>query len=216
MTQAEILDTVIRFLALLPALTFHEFAHAYSAYRLGDPTARSAGRVSLNPLRHLDPIGTLMILIPKSPIGWAKPVPVNPYNFREPERDLMISTACGPLANLAEGLIAGAILRVVLIVTPLAMLQNSFLVTFLVWLVLINFALAMFNLLPLGPLDGHSVLPYFLPYNQKVAYHSFNSRYGMPVLIALIALPFFGVPNILGYWLYPAYKLAGLVIGASP
>ncbi len=210
--MGEDLPTIIfRFVALLPALTFHEFAHAYSAWRLGDTTPRADGRVSLNPLAHLDPIGTIMILF--APIGWAKPVRVNPYNFVHPERDLMISTACGPLANLVEGFICGVVFRAVVSLWPALAAEHSLVLGFLFLLVLINFALAMFNLLPLGPLDGHSVLPYFLPYNQKVAYHSFNSRFGMVVLIALIALPILRLPNVLSYWLYPAYALTGLVTG---
>ncbi|MHC5034142.1 MAG: site-2 protease family protein, partial [Planctomycetota bacterium] len=94
---------LLRFLALLPALTVHEFAHAFSAWKFGDPTPKLQGRVTLNPVAHLDPIGTLMILF--GPVGWGRPVQVNPNNFRDPPRHMMLSTACGPLANIALGVL---------------------------------------------------------------------------------------------------------------
>jgi len=102
-------SAIIRLIALLPALTLHEFAHAYAATRAGDPTPAAHGRVTLNPLAHLDPIGTLMILF--APIGWAKPVPINPYNFRHPARDIVRTSAAGPLSNVAQGLFWALVLR---------------------------------------------------------------------------------------------------------
>jgi Zn-dependent protease len=211
MTPDDIIDKVVRFLALLPALTFHEFAHAYSAYRLGDPTPQMEGRVSLNPLAHLDPIGTLMILF--SLVGWAKPVRVNPYNFRHPERDLVISTACGPLANLAQGVAVGLVVRAMVMVPALAGAGDGLILRFLMTVVIINFALAFFNLIPLGVLDGHEVLPYFLPSNAKLRYHAFNRQYGMAVLIGLIMLSYLTSVDVLGYVLGPVVRLAFLVMG---
>jgi Zn-dependent protease len=204
-------DIVIRFFALLPALVGHEFAHAYSAWKFGDPTPRLDGRVTLNPLAHLDPIGTLMILF--GPIGWAKPVRVNPYNMRQPARHLMLSTAFGPLSNVVQGCAWGLVLRLVYTTRAGGLHFASAAAQFLVMVTLINFALACFNLVPLGPLDGHEILTYFLPYPQKVAYHRFNSRYGMAVLIGLIMFSYVTGVNALGIVLWPAAKLFGLVTG---
>ncbi|KPK62213.1 MAG: hypothetical protein AMK73_06505 [Planctomycetes bacterium SM23_32] len=195
----------------MPALTVHEFAHAYSAYRFGDPTPKLDGRISLNPLDHLDPIGTLMILF--APIGWAKPVRVNPYNMRDPARHLMISTACGPLANIAQGIVFGLVVRVVLGVAPAGMLADSHVSYFLMMVVLIPFALALFNLIPLGPLDGHEVLRYFLPYDLKVKYHAFNSRYGMFALLGLILLAPYAGFDVIGYVIQPAVWMTRQLIG---
>jgi len=181
----DIQAALLRFAALLPALTLHEFAHAYSADKLGDPTARLAGRVSLNPLAHLDPIGTLMILF--GPIGWARPVPINPYNFRNPAKGMLISSASGPASNFVQGIFWGLILRGLLTFFPSVAVQAPLLVEFLLWVTLINFVLALFNLLPLGPLDGHHILSYFLSPRARMKYERFN-QYGFVILIGLIFL----------------------------
>ena len=203
-------QAALRFLALMPALTLHEFAHAYSADRMGDPTPRAAGRVSLNPIDHLDPIGSLMILF--APIGWAKPVPINPMNFRDPAKGTLITSAAGPAANIVQGIFWGLILRVVLAVGPVGR-QTQVLVSFLAILTLINFVLAIFNLLPVGPLDGHSILEYFLPPHMKRKYREFN-QYGFAILIGLILVSFVLDLPILSYIIFrPANALAGLVSG---
>lgn len=207
------ITAVIRLLALLPGLVGHEFSHGYSAYLMGDPTPKAQGRLTLNPLAHLTPLGTLMILF--APIGWAKPVQINPYNFRDAGKGMMISTACGPLSNILQGTFWALILRAVFAFSPNLQVHGNI---FLAWLALtayINFALALFNLIPLGPLDGHTILRYFLPYRQAVAYHEFNSRYGMAVLIALIALPFVLHVSVLGYVLLPADIYGTFVSGRS-
>lgn len=204
---------LVRLLAILPALTLHEFAHAYSAYKFGDPTPRLDGRVSLNPLAHLDPIGTLMILF--APIGWAKPVRVNPYNFRDPARHLMMSTACGPLANIAQGVVWGLMLRFYLMTAQAITFRGNLFIGFLAMVTLINFILALFNLIPLGPLDGHEVLAYFLPYESKVRYETFNRRYGTACLLGLIMVSFLSFP-ILGYLVFlPANTVASLIAGVD-
>lgn len=192
----------------MPALTFHEFAHAYSAYRLGDPTPKMQGRISLNPLDHLDPLGTLMILF--APIGWAKPVNINPANFRDPEKGIFISSAMGPLSNLVQGTVWGLILRVT---TPALLPPNSLVVTFLVWVTFINFVLALFNLIPLGPLDGQSVLEYFLSPQAKMKFRQIN-QYAFPILIGIIVASFVLKVPILQYVIIrPAGILAELASG---
>lgn len=210
---------LVRLFALLPALTLHEFAHAYSATRCGDPTPAAHGRVTLNPLAHLDPLGTLMILF--APIGWAKPVPINPANFRYPSRDIIITTAVGPLSNLVQGVFWCFVIRVLLLVMswqPAMMSeQTAGLVLGLLWtMAMINFALCIFNLIPLGSLDGHHILEYTLPYDQAVRYRSFNARYGFFVLIGLIFLgPYAGI-NLLGAVIFnPSEWLAGFLSGLS-
>src|SRR3989304_5471652 len=114
--MSELTLTILWFLALLPAVTFHEFAHALSADMLGDPTPRMDGRISLNPLHHLDPIGTVMILI--AHIGWAKPVRVNPMNFREPHKRLFNPRGGGPRPHPNQGALWALILRGIAIVSP--------------------------------------------------------------------------------------------------
>lgn len=206
--QNFLVGAVFRFLALMPALTFHEFAHAYSAYRLGDPTPKMDGRISLNPLDHLDPLGTLMILF--APIGWAKPVNINPANFRNREKGVFISSAVGPLSNLLQGTFWGLVLRVI---TPAIVPPDGLIVTFVWFMTLINFALALFNLIPLGPLDGHSVLEYFLPPQAKMKFRQLN-RYGMPILVGLILVSFVLHVPILGYVIVrPAKILTRLASG---
>ncbi len=206
---------LLRLLALLPALVLHEFAHGYSAYRMGDPTPKMDGRLTLNPLAHLDPIGTLMIIF--APIGWAKPVRINPYNFHDPAKGMFLSTACGPLSNLIQGTFWALVLRAIVVFGGVAAIRGNVFAAFLAMAVITNFALAIFNLIPLGPLDGHEVLPYFLPYEQKVRYHAFNRQYGAAVLFGLIIASFMFNLRILEYViLVPAVWLGRLISGSDP
>ena len=199
----------LRFMALLPALTLHEFAHAYSADKLGDPTARHMGRVTLNPLAHLDPIGTLMILF--APIGWARPVPINPHNFRNPAKGMLISSIAGPSSNFVQGMFWGLILRGLVTFAPSVLIRAPLLAGFLYWVTLINFVLALFNLLPLGPLDGHHILAYFLSPGARIKYEQFN-QYGFVILMCLI---FFqrAIPVLRIFVLVPASLLFALASG---
>jgi len=209
------ITAIIRLLALLPGLVGHEFSHGYSAFLMGDPTPKAQGRLTLNPLAHLTPLGTLMILF--APIGWAKPVQINPYNFRDAGKGLMISTACGPLSNIVQGTFWALVVRLVFAAWPDMTIRGNLFIGWLALTAYINFALALFNMIPLGPLDGHAILRYFLPYRQAVAYHEFNVRYGMAVLIGLIALPMitnYSV-NPLGWVFLPADLYGDAVSGHS-
>lgn len=160
----DVFSAIIAFAIVLVSLTIHEASHAWTAERLGDPTARLLGRVSLNPLVHIDPIGTLLLplvaAISGLPIiGWAKPVPVNISRLRHHRRDFMIIAAAGPLSNLAQAVVAGLLFQ---------MLSASTAGYGLVWFVLIqavqiNLLLAFFNLIPIPPLDGGNVLAGLLP-----------------------------------------------------
>lgn len=152
--------TLVLFIpVILWALSFHELGHAWVALRFGDPTARNQGRVSLNPLRHLDPFGTLMMFV--AGFGWARPVPVDPRNLRDPLRDGLWIAAAGPGANLLSALAAGLLLQALVKIDLLSGLLggSGYAVSRLLELaVQVNLALAVFNLIPLYPLDGAAVL----------------------------------------------------------
>jgi len=187
--------SILRLVALLPvlllSLTVHEFAHARTALAFGDPTAKRLGRCSLNPLRHLDPLGTIVLIVTQL-IGWAKPVPVNPHNLH-PRRmgDIAVSLA-GPLSNLSLAIVAALLLRVLLATAP----QNSdselvdIAVLQLFMLFSVNLALFTFNLLPLWPLDGHHVVRELLPLSAQGPFMRWQVAYGRFALAALILVPF--------------------------
>jgi len=175
---------IILAFCLIFALTFHEFGHAYTAHLCGDDTAKAAGRMSINPLVHLDLFGSLMVLIVG--FGYARPVPVNPNNYRVRNADFYIASA-GPLMNLLLGII-GAFLYGILIQNSITILAGVPLLFLLKLFIIINFNLFLFNLIPLGPLDGNSVFPHFLPQNLRMRYQYWNFRYGSYVLIGLVLL----------------------------
>ncbi len=142
-------------IALIPAFTIHEFAHAFMAYRLGDSTAKDLGRLTLNPLKHLDVFGTLMVFVVG--FGWAKPVPVNPNNLRRGRRDMALVAIVGPLSNLAMAAVVAFVWRLSGFVGG-ELVANTMLV-----FVFLNVALLFFNLIPIPPLDGYRVLLGVLP-----------------------------------------------------
>lgn len=165
---------------ILLALTVHEYAHGYVAFRLGDDTAYRAGRLTLNPLSHLDPIGTLMLFIVQ--IGWAKPVPVNPYNLNNPRTDMIWVSLAGPASNVIFAFITGMILRFII---AAELNIGMFLVKMIVFTVQINLVLAAFNLIPVPPLDGSKILGGMLQGEAAYKYAQFE-RYGPFVLMAVI------------------------------
>ena len=184
----DVLAVAISFGVLLLSLTIHEAAHAWTAYRLGDPTARTLGRVSLNPVVHVDLIGTIVLpilaAISHFPIiGWAKPVPVNPRNFRNPRRDFVLVAAAGPISNLLQALVAAILLR-----GAVALAQGDaggLLLNALLMAVEINLLLAFFNLIPVPPLDGGNVLLGLLPPRAALGFSQIR-QYGFIVLYALL------------------------------
>ncbi|NLZ16369.1 MAG: site-2 protease family protein [Desulfobulbaceae bacterium] len=156
-----LLQLIIQAPPLLFALTVHELAHGYVAYRLGDPTAKMAGRLTMNPLKHLDPLGVLAFIIMK--IGWAKPVPVDPRYFRNPRKDMLTVALAGPASNVILAVASTALVKLLVYfpILPFAILQP--LAHMLVASVWINLMLAVFNLLPIPPLDGSKILMGMLP-----------------------------------------------------
>ncbi|MBN1348732.1 site-2 protease family protein [candidate division KSB1 bacterium] len=173
---------------ILVALTIHEFSHGYAAYRLGDPTAKSMGRLTLNPLAHLDLIGTIALLLVH--FGWAKPVPVNPNYFQNPRKDLMWTALAGPGANFLLAITLGLLYKfsgVDDLVTKHLDIQPVLIASFIFeFTIYINILLGVFNLIPIPPLDGSNILAGLLPPHLANSYASL-SRYGIFLLLAFIA-----------------------------
>jgi len=201
MTFAGVLEIMLSLIAVFTAIVLHEFSHGYIAFRLGDPTAKVQGRLTLNPLAHIDPIGTILVpivlVILRSPFlfGWAKPVPVNPNYFRNPYKGMFYVAIAGPLMNIALALGASAIGRLAILITPLSLLYgrgfSAYFVQTIFYLlgffVIINIILAVFNMLPIPPLDGSRVLTYFLPPEGKRVMMQLE-RYGFLIVLALLYL----------------------------
>ncbi|MYE22533.1 MAG: site-2 protease family protein [Gammaproteobacteria bacterium] len=177
-------------IALVISLSFHEFGHAFVAKRFGDDTAERAGRLTVNPIAHIDPVGLFMVVA--IGIGYAKPVPTDPRNFTSRFADLWVAAA-GPFMNLV---VAAAVLNVFVLLVKLGFgaVGTDGVQVFVAYLVGINLVLMVFNLIPLGPLDGHYILPYFLPRQLARKYVQFNARYGALALLGLILLQFVGLP----------------------
>lgn len=175
---------------IILALAFHEFGHAFSAKLYGDDTAEKQGRLTLNPVAHIDPVGLIMIIMVG--FGWAKPVPTNPNNFTSFWATLVVAAA-GPLANLILAFLAINIYTIAAN-SGYAFTQNQATIAFFYWFTIINLLLMLFNLIPLGPLDGHYILPYFLPKAIARTYRALNQQYGGYAVLALVVLSYMGLP----------------------
>ena len=185
------LEFLIFIVALLINLTIHEASHAIVAFKLGDPTAKNAGRVSLNPVRHLDLIGSLVFLITQQ-IGWGKPVPVNPANFRNPVKDNALTALAGPLSSF---------LLAFSMVFPWKYGVNVFpeVVLLLIQYVFhISVFLGVFNLLPLPPLDGSKILGFFVPRRYYLRFDNFLEQ-GQKYFIVIILIDVFILRNVFGF-----------------
>ena len=177
-------------LALVISLSFHEFGHAFTAKLFGDDTAQRMGRMTLNPIAHIDPVGLAMVVF--AGFGWAKPVPTDPRNFKSRWADLWVSAA-GPGMNLVLAFLAINFLSLAYEMEWSIFTGRSGRDFFLI-LASINLTLMLFNLIPLGPLDGHYILPYFLSRNAARTYLRFNDQYGHYALMGLLLLSFAGFP----------------------
>lgn len=174
-----IIELLFSFAALVVAITVHEFSHAWTAERLGDPTPRLQGRLTLNPLAHLDPIGTIMLILVR--FGWGKPVQFDPYNLRNPRRDSAMISFAGPVSNILLATVAALVLRL-----PMPVILAAFIAQVIVF----NVVLAVFNLVPIHPLDGFKIVEGILPEDKAREWHELE-RYGMIFLLVLL-FPIFG------------------------
>lgn len=203
----DIPQILISLFVVLFAITIHEASHGWAAYKMGDPTAYAMGRITLNPIAHIDPIGTILlpvilVVMGAPPFGWAKPVPVNPLNLRDPRRDNLIISAAGPLSNFIVAFIAFLGIQLLKVLTPglfhpyggfSGPASGIFLILY--YTVLINIILAMFNLIPIPPLDGSGVLMGLISEEAAEKYEQIRP-YGFMILLILIMTGFIG--RILG------------------
>jgi Zn-dependent protease len=211
-------DILFQLIVFLFAISIHESAHAWMANRCGDPTARMLGRISLNPIRHIDPVGTVLLpliaLVTHFPVlGWAKPTPVDPRNFKNPVQDDILTTLAGPVSNFIVATAAAIVLAAIAVVAPGGravvagaltglMFSDSLFVPvslFLYELMAINIVLGVFNLIPVPPLDGSHVLRHFLSEPVRRAYDAVG-------IFGLMALVFLA-PGLLGKLIYPVLGL---------
>ncbi len=192
--RSYIIDLLLSLPIILLSLSLHEAAHGYVAYKLGDPTARNFGRLTLNPAKHLDPIGFLCMLL--AGIGWAKPVPVNSRNFKKPKRDMALTSAAGPISNLLLAVIFTGLLRLFFALLPYMTLINdkNAMIIYCIYLLLyygisLNLTLAVFNLLPIPSFDGSRLLFLFLPSK----YYFSIMKYERYISLIFMVLLFLGV-----------------------
>lgn len=198
---------LLRFFVLTIALTFHEAAHAWVAWRLGDDTAKRMGRLSLNPLVHMDPLGSLMIL-GRMPIGWAKPVPVDPRNMRNPRTGMPLVAFAGPMSNLIM-----AVLACMVYFGIGHLIYGTGWYKMLILFIQFNFSLAIFNLMPIMPLDGSKIVTAFMSDRFADRYEATMERIGVFPLIAIVAFEAIGNgPGIISYWFHFWKPLIGPVL----
>lgn len=187
---------ILIMIALIISLTFHEYGHAVVAKFYGDNTAEKAGRLTLNPMAHIDAGGLLMVVL--IGFGYAKPVPTNPANFTSRWATLWVAAA-GPAMNLVVAIIT-INLYIVGVQAGWSLFGGQGAQFFFTFLALINLLLMLFNLIPIGPLDGHYILPYFLPRPLAQRYLYYNQRFGAYALLALVALSLLGIPIFRYVW----------------
>lgn len=221
MTSISIPYVVCSILAFIPAIVLHEMGHALAAYKLGDATAKGQGRLSFNPLRHIDPFGTVlmpvMLMALGMPVfGYAKPVPYNPRNFKDPRKGDLIVGLAGPAANLVQALVGTALAFAVYALAPASLLYAGsalyYVFLFLAYFVQINLFLMFFNLLPIPPLDGSSIFAFFCPVRYLPTYYKIQ-QYALPIfLVAVILVPqVLHVDPIGAYLSVTAYNLYDLL-----
>ncbi|MCF6158559.1 MAG: site-2 protease family protein [wastewater metagenome] len=178
-------NLIISIPVILYALTIHEYFHGWAANKLGDPTARLQGRLTLNPLAHIDIIGAICFVI--AHFGWGKPVPINPHNFSNPRRDNMIVSFAGPASNFVSAFVFGIIFQLLRNASFMPMNVSAFLYNLLILGIIMNLSLAFFNMIPLFPLDGSHIMESLLPYPLALKYKQME-RYSPFILLGLILM----------------------------
>jgi Zn-dependent protease len=182
-----IIEGIISLFVVLFAITVHEASHGWAALKMGDPTAYHMGRITLNPIRHIDPIGTILlpvmlVIMGAPPFGWAKPVPVNPLNLKDPRRDNLVISLAGPLSNIAVAVVAFIILKILMNLNPSLFYTRG---GGIYYTILINVILAFFNLIPIPPLDGSGIVMGLISEEAAQKYEQIRP-YGFFILILLI------------------------------
>jgi len=171
--------------SILIASTVHEYFHAWSAFKLGDPTAKAEGRLTLNPLAHIDPIGAIMMVLFR--FGWSKPVPINEYNFNNRRKGMALTALAGPVSNILLAALSGILYQ---------FLSDYYLIAFFLQVfATINISLAVFNIIPIPPLDGHKIVNWFLPKKWSYWWESLE-KYSW-ILIILLLVPFSPLSSII-------------------
>ena len=212
-----VLTLLVSIMTILPALTIHEWAHGFMAYKLGDNTAKADGRLSLNPLDHLDPVGSLLLLFVG--FGWAKPVPVNTRHFKKPRRDFALVSLAGPLSNFLCALISALVFGSLYGICAKANASEALLLVIAMFMqasIVYNVGLGLFNLIPLPPLDGSNILICILPNHLAAKYAQLRhyTHYIFIALILLMRLSIFDnllpIEPIVNLFLELAFKLANL------
>lgn len=203
------MTALVWIVVILLSITVHEFAHAWMAYKKGDRTAEAAGRLTMNPVAHIDPIGIIPLLL--LGFGWAKPVPFNPYNLRDPRIDSVHIALAGPASNFILAAVAGIAYRA--LITTGFVASTSLLPTFLILLVLINLFLLFFNLIPIHPLDGSKLLDAILIKPQHMPLRRAITQYGPRVLFILIILSIMTPLNIFAFISVPAFLTCDALVG---
>ncbi len=220
MSEQQLIYYAFSILSFIPALVLHEVAHGWAAFKLGDPTAKASGRLSLNPLKHIDPFGTvilpLLLMVMGGPVfGYAKPVPYNPRYFKDPRKGDVIVGLAGPAANLIMAALASMVAWALIYVAPGAFESEAFIyfyAWFLPMFVLINLYLMFFNLLPIPPLDGSSIFAILIPVKYLPKYYQIQ-QYAFPIfMLAIVLLPYIFNVNPFSWYLdVTAGSLANLM-----
>ena len=195
---------IVQLPILLISLTIHEFSHGYVAYLLGDDTAKRAGRLTLNPISHIDPLGLIMLFIAR--IGWAKPVPINPYNFQNYKKDTAITAAAGPVSNFIVAILLSIVFSIYKNIDPTIVNyagQITKLAPYIIhFAILINLALGLFNLIPVPPMDGSKILGGFLS-DEAFYKYTAKEKQGAQILMIILLISFVFRLNLIGAIIMP-------------